>query len=101
MSKLSSDEKVEIIFSKEKSANLAKKYNLCRTTPSDIKNDAKKIIKDYYDNKKLGRPAKELNESLNEIAKLKKENELLRAQIKLKDEVALLEKKLIKEESEL
>ncbi len=101
MSKLSIDEKVEIVFSKESTAVLAKKYNLCRTSPADIKNEAKKIVKDHYEKQKLGRPLKIINESEIKIKAKDKEIELLKAEIKFKDEVALLEKKLAKEESEL
>jgi adenylate cyclase class IV len=101
MSKLSNDEKVEIVFSKESTAVLAKKYNLCRTSPADIKNEAKNFIKAHYEKQKLGRPSKIINESEIKIKELEKANELLKAEIKLKEEVALLEKKLAKEKSEL
>ena len=97
MSKLSSDEKVQIAFSKEPTAVLAKEYKLCRTTPSDIKNDAKRIVKHHYDTQKMGRPSENIDERDLIIEKLKKENKNLVAEIKLKDEMALLAKKLAKE----
>ncbi len=53
MSKLSINEKVEIAFSEESSSVLAKKHDLCRTFPADIKNEAKKIVKAHYENAKL------------------------------------------------
>ncbi len=78
MSKLSIDEKVEIVFSKESTALLVKKYNLCRTSPADIKNEAKKIVKAHYENKKLGRPLKIINESEIKMKAKNKEIELLK-----------------------